>query len=131
MLSDGDLEKTTRLPIPAAGESAWIQYEFGEPQTMRSVTIVMKSVNMIAALLAGITNPEKSLEASDDGQNFRAIVKLPDGGAPEYTVSFPPVTAKFFRVVFKRTPPPPLPDWLIGMDPASIGDQDWPTSDRL
>ena len=27
ILSDGDPEKTTKLPIPAAGESAWIQYE--------------------------------------------------------------------------------------------------------
>jgi hypothetical protein len=26
MLSDGDLEKTTKLPIPAAGEACWIQY---------------------------------------------------------------------------------------------------------
>ena len=26
MLSDGDLEKTVKLPIPAVGESSWIQY---------------------------------------------------------------------------------------------------------
>jgi hypothetical protein len=121
MLSDGDLERTTKLPIPAAGESSWIQYEFAGPQTMRSVTIAMKNVGMIAAMLAGITNPEVSLEASDDGQDFRAIVKLPSGGAPEHTFSFPPVTAKFFRVAFKRTPPPPLPAWAIGLDPASMG----------
>ena len=37
MLSDGDLQNTTRLPIPKAGECAWIQYEFPEPQTMRSI----------------------------------------------------------------------------------------------
>src|SRR5208283_1560962 len=121
MLSDGDLEKTTKLPIPAAGESSWIQYEFAEPQTMRSVTVAMKNVGMIAAMLAGITNPEISLEASDDGQEFRAIVKLPSGGAPEHTVSFPSVTAKFFRVAFKRIPPPPLPAWASGLDPASMG----------
>ena len=42
MLSDGDLQKTTKLPIPAVGESAWIQYEFAEPQTMRAITIAMK-----------------------------------------------------------------------------------------
>ena len=121
MLSDGDLEKTTKLPIPAAGESAWIQYEFAEPQTIRAITIVTKNAGWIAAMLAGIGSPEKSLEASDDGQDFRAVVKLPDGGAPEHTVSFPPVTAKFFRVVFKRTPPPPLPAWASGIDPASMG----------
>ncbi len=54
MLSDGDLQNTTKLPIPAPGESAWIQYEFADPHAIRSVTIVTKSVNMIAATLAGI-----------------------------------------------------------------------------
>jgi len=57
----------------------------------------------------------------DDGQDFRAVIKLPDGGAPEHTVSFPPATAKFFRVVFKPTPAPPLPPWASGLDPASLG----------
>jgi len=122
MLSDGDLEKATKLPIPtAAGESSWIQYEFAEPQTIRAVSIVTKNPGGIAAMLAGIGRPEKSLEASDDGQDFRAVVKLPDDGAAEHTVSFPAVKAKFFRVVFKRTPPPPLPAWASGIDPASLG----------
>ena len=121
ILSDGDLEKTTKLPIPKAGESAWIQYEFAEPQTIRSVTIVTKDVDFITAMVAGISSPEKSLEASDDGQTFREIVKLPDGGAPEHTVSFAPVSAKFFRIAFKRTPPPPVPAWASGIDPSSLG----------
>ncbi len=30
---------------PKAGESSWIQYEFAQPQTMRSVTIVTKDVD--------------------------------------------------------------------------------------
>jgi len=121
MLTDGDLDKTTKLPIPAAGESAWIQYEFAEPQTMRAITIATKNVGMIAAMLSGITNPEISLQASDDGQDFHAVVTLPSGGAPEHTVSFGPVTAKFFRIAFKRIPPPPLPAWAAGIDPASMG----------
>ncbi len=118
MLSDGDLLKTTKLPIPRVGESAWIQYEFVQPRTIRSITVVITEVGTIAAMIAGITNPGKSLEASDDGRNFRLIAKLPDGGAAEHTVSFPPVTAKFFRVVFKRLPSPPLPAWLS--DTASL-----------
>jgi len=121
LLSDGDLQKTTKVPIPKVGESAWIQYEFAEPQTMRSVTVVMKDVDFITAMIAGITNPERSLQASDDGENFREIVKLPDSGSPAHTVSFPPAKAKFFRIVFKRTPPPPLPPWLSDLDPASLG----------
>ncbi len=121
LLDDGDLEKTTKLPIPKAGESSWIQYEFAQPQTMRSITIATKDVDFITAMVAGVANPEKTLEASDDGQNFRLVVKLPDGGAPEHTLSFPPVSAKFFRVVFKRTPPPPVPAWASGIDPSSLG----------
>jgi hypothetical protein len=122
MLTDGDLEKATKLPIPAAaGESAWIQYEFAEPQTLHAVTLATKGLNFIAAMLAGIGNPEISLQASDDGQDFRSVAMLPSGGAPEHTVSFAPVAAKFFRVAFKRTPPPPLPAWAAGLDPASMG----------
>jgi len=121
MLDDGDLEKTTKLPIPKEGESNWIQYEFAQPQTIRSLTIVTKGVDFITAMVAGISNPEKSLESSDDGQDFRLVVKVPEGGAPEHTLSFPPVTAKFFRVTFKRTPPPPVPAWASGIDPESLG----------
>jgi hypothetical protein len=121
ILTDGDLEKTTKLPIPAAGESAWIQYEFAQPQTLRSITLVTRNVGEIEALVTGLANPEKALEVSDDGQSFRLIEKLPDGGAPQNTVSFAPVTAKYFRVTFKRVPPPPPPAWAVGIDPASFG----------
>jgi hypothetical protein len=121
MLSDGDLEKATGLAIPAAGESAWIQYEFAEPQTIRSITFVTKDPDFITAMVAGISAPDKALESSDDGQNFREVAKLSGGSAPEHTISFPAVTAKYFRVTFKRTPPPPLPPWASGLDPASFG----------
>ena len=121
VLTDGDLEKTTELPIPAAGQKAWIQYEFSEPAAIRAITIVAKNPNRITAMLTGIAAPEKALEASDDGQNFRVITKLPEGEAPEHTVSFPAVTAKYFRVTFLRVPPPPPPAWASGIDPASLG----------
>ncbi len=121
MLSDGDLEKTTGLPIPAVGESAWIQYEFAEPQAIRSITFVTRELGEIAAAVTGVGDPEKSLEASDDGENFTLVAKLSEGSAPEHTISFPAVRAKFFRVRFKRLPAPPLPWWAAGGDPASFG----------
>jgi hypothetical protein len=123
LLGDGDLLKTTKLPIPQVGQSSWIQYEFDQPQTIRSITILTKDLDAITMMVAKMSNPEKSLEASDDGQNFRIVAKLPDGGAPQHTVSFPPVSARFFRFVFKRTPPPPAPPWLSDLDPASVGFQ--------
>ena len=121
VLADGDLEKTTGVPIPAAGEISWIQYEFPQPVAIRSITFVMKSFSFIQAMIAGVSDPEMNLEASDDGQTFRQIAKLESSDAPEHTISFAPVTAKFFRVTFKRTPPPPLPEWASGLDPASFG----------
>ena len=121
VLADGDLEKTTGIPIPAVGEISWIQYEFSEPQAIRAITFVTKDPGWIQALVAGIAAPEKNLEASDDGQNFRLVTKLNGGEAPEHTVSFPTVTAKYFRVTFKRNPPPPIPAWAAGIDPASLG----------
>jgi hypothetical protein len=120
LLGDGDLVKTAKLPIPAAGAQAWIQYEFTAPQTMRAVTIVTKDLDWMLSLAMGIGGPEKVLEASDDGQNFRAVVKLEGGDAAQHTISFAPVTAKIFRVTFKRGPAPSIPDWAVGTDFAAI-----------
>src|SRR5437667_4120548 len=86
MLSDGDLEKAAKLPIPAAGESAWIQYEFAEPQTLRSLTIVTKSGNMIPATLPAISNPKKPLEPSDAAKTSRASKNLPAVAHPSTPV---------------------------------------------
>jgi hypothetical protein len=121
LLADGDLEKTTGLPIAPVGSTSWIQYEFPKPQTIRAITFVTKDPGFIEAMVAGMSAPEKNLEASDDGQNFHVVAKLSGGSAPAHTISFAPVTAKYFRVSFKRTPPPPLPAWASGLDPSSFG----------
>jgi hypothetical protein len=119
MLSDGDLEKTTGVPIPAVGQASWIQYEFPEPQSIRAVTYVTKDPDWMEGLIAGIAAPHKTLQASDDGQIFRLVAEL-QGDAPENTLSFASVTAKYFRVTFERTPPPQVPFWAQGIDLESM-----------
>ncbi|MGA8441668.1 MAG: glycosyl hydrolase [Candidatus Sulfotelmatobacter sp.] len=126
MLSDGDLEKATKVPIPELGSASWIQFEYPSPHTIRGVTYVTKDPGLIEVLATGIAAPEKTLEASDDGQNFRNVVSLGGGRAPEQTISFSPVTAKYFRVTFKHNPPPPIPAWAEGIDPASFGPRPTP-----
>ena len=121
MLSDGDLEKPTGIAIPEPGHDAWIQFEYDQPTAIRSLTIATKDPNRIAAMIYGIAAPEKTLEASDDGQSFRVVSELNGREAAEDTISFPAVTAKYFRVVFKRTPPPAPPAWAAGLDPSSFG----------
>ncbi|HXJ87535.1 MAG TPA: glycosyl hydrolase [Candidatus Binatia bacterium] len=121
VLSDGDLEKTTKVPIPALGSESWIQFEYPAPQTIRAITYVTRDPGFIEEFATGISAPEKTLEASDDGQNFRKIAALSLGRAPEHTISFDPVTAKYFRITFKHNPPPPVPAWAEGIDFSSFG----------
>src|SRR5665213_2739141 len=59
LLGNGDLEKTVKLPIPAVGEAAWIQYEFAAPEAIRSVTFVTREPDQIAAAVTGVGVPDK------------------------------------------------------------------------
>jgi hypothetical protein len=120
-LSDGDLTETIDLPIPEQGSTSWIQFEYPSPTTIRAMTYVTQDIGELEASLSGVGVPKKTLEASDDGQNFRKVVMLTGGEAPEHTISFAAITAKYFRVTFASAPPPPVPSWAQGSDPASFG----------
>jgi hypothetical protein len=109
------------LAIPAGDTPAWIQFEFAQPETIRSLTIATKELDIVTSVMFKVSNPEKFLEASDDGLTFHVVQKLPVGGAPEHTVSFPAVKARFFRLVLNRAPAPETPSWMLGMDPAALG----------
>ena len=118
LLSDGDLVKTVALPMAKEmGGKAWIQYQFAQPQTIRALTIVAGQKSPGDAFLPPGGDSGRALEASDDGQNYHLVLDLPKGGSTEHTLSFAPVTAKFFRVTFKTQPVPPNP----------FGDMGFPT----
>ena len=89
-LIDGDLAKAFTLPAAPAGQKAWIQFEFDKPRAVRGLSIVA----------GGGGESRQALEASDDGRQFRAIEAIPAGETPQRTVTFPAVTAKYFRVTF-------------------------------
>ncbi len=109
LLSDGDLVKTTALPTAPEGEKAWIQYEFPQPQTIRALTIVLGGWR---PSYMGRDNSVQALEACDDGQEYRVVASIPKDGTTEHTISFPPVSARFFRVTFKTLPQPKPSDLL-------------------
>jgi hypothetical protein len=121
VLSGADLEKSTQLPIAPLGSSAWIQYEFPEPQAIRAITYAVKDPGRLRAIMYRIGAPEISIEASDDGQNFHLVANLTGGRSPVHTIAFPAVTAKYFRAVFKPTPPPDIPAAIAGANPAKFG----------
>ncbi len=119
LLSDGDLVKTVALPMAKEiGGTAWIQYEFPQPKTIRAITIVSGKRNAMDVFLPPGGDSGKALEASDDGQNFHAVVDIPKTGSTEHTLAFAPVTAKYFRVTFKTQPVPPNPFADMGLPSA-------------
>jgi hypothetical protein len=97
------------LPKAPEGEKVWIQYEFPQPQTVRAVTIVRGGSGPFDGFMPPGGETGKVLEASDDGQTYRVVASIPKGGATEHTISFEPMTAKFFRVTFKTLPPTLFP----------------------
>ncbi len=121
VLEGADLEKSTQLPIAPLGSTSWIEYEFPAPQTIHAISYLIKDPGRLRAIMYRVGAPEISLESSDDGQSFNLVTNLTGGRAPEHTIAFPAVTAKFFRVTFKQTPPPPIPAAIAGADPAKYG----------
>jgi hypothetical protein len=112
VLSARDMMKSTALPIAPAGEKAWIQFEYAQPQTIRAVTLAMGGPRDPLAQFGSETGKGPVFESSDDGQSFHAIVTMPTHGAVQHTMAFAPVTARFFRLSFKTAEPskPPLGD---------------------
>ena len=105
-LTDGDLAVTNLLPSDSAKGFAWIQFEFAQPQTIKAVTVVGGGDKGPFGLF-GDKAEDRSLEASEDGVNFRRITFIPAGEVLQQTLSIPATTARYFRVTFKNPPTPP------------------------
>jgi hypothetical protein len=88
-LTDGDLAKAELLPAAPAGGKAWIQFEFPRIQGVSGLTIMTQRGDRGANL----GDPE--LEASDDGRDFRSVLKLPSDAG---TFAFIAVAARYFRL---------------------------------
>jgi hypothetical protein len=109
-LTDGDLATTTLLPFTKPGEKAWIQYEFSKPETIKALTIVGGGSGGMFGFGADPNN--RALESSDDGKNFNKVIDIRSGGVGQKTLTFTPVTAKYFR--FTWLTPQPRPPFSLG-----------------
>ena len=69
-LSDGDVN-TVALDLPASkpGNEAWVQFDYGHPQTIQAVTLASLDDAISVFDHASNAIPPR-LEASDDGVNF-------------------------------------------------------------
>lgn len=105
LLTDGDLATTSMLPYTKPGEKAWIQFEFARPEIMKALTILGGGY---AGMFGFGADPDnRTLEASDDGKTFIKVIDIPKGGVDQRTLSFNPVTARYFRFTWKTPEPQP------------------------
>lgn len=103
LLTDGDLSSGVEVR-PAGDQPAYLQLEFAEPFQARSI-VLYSSALVSWRVLRRRGNP-MLLEASDDGIQFRKVCDLDVPGGQELEAPavecFPPVQAKYFRLVFSQ-----------------------------
>ena len=100
-LLDTDLSTKISMEVPKPDKPVYLQYEYEKPFKARSFSF---------AMLGNTAYPSTFIRAgyvqtSDDGVNFKSLFPLPGPqhdirALPVRTITFPEVTAKFFRVVF-------------------------------
>ncbi len=114
MLSDGDLTDGVTLVPQDGDQDVWVRLAFDKPTQIQGLTLavsVTKGLGFAAAV-----------EVSDDGLNWRHVADMPKAAQlqrmvlAQQTMSFPPVTGRFFRVILR--PAPPLPTSLRPNAPA-------------
>jgi hypothetical protein len=96
MFLDGDPKTKITLPQPGPGQPQFLQIEFAQPFTARQMVLDM-----------GLTNDQiyhGTLQYSEDGSAFK---KVSDFAAEELPLhlNFHEVTARYFRLLFKRASP--------------------------
>ncbi len=102
-LTDGNLAATQLLPKDTITGYAWIQFAFPKPQTIKGITMVGGGEPGMFGMGADPAD-SRILEASDDGINYRFITNIPPGAILQQTLTFPAITARYFRVKVKNPP---------------------------
>ena len=118
LLSDGRYDAAVELSAGSKGSPTILRADFAQPQRISSASLALPP-----AWLFGDGPFAPVLEASSDGRNFSEIATFPNKSSPQYTVTFPTVTAKAMRIVFRPAeggfglPSPPA----AGVDFSALG----------
>jgi len=113
-LFDGDLDTTVELPLPKPGTPSFIQFEFAQPYTARSMRLI--AGRRMGGFGAGACGGK--IEVSDDGKVFRSIgtFSIPPSDTQPAFVAFSPVSARFYRVIFTRVSAPTMHLLVSGLE---------------
>ena len=124
-LTDGDLVRSVELPYKTPGEYSWIQFEFKEPVSVQSLTIVTGGGGG-RFNFGGGGSATQNLEVSNDGKNFEKVIDIQGGRTAQKTLAFNAVTGKYFRINI-QTPEPSRGNDMMAMMGFGGGNQPAPT----
>jgi hypothetical protein len=96
LLTDQDPNTKVILPLPAPGQPTWLLIHFLQPYTARQMTLDMG--------LKGDQICHGVLQVSSDGQKFELVREF-DVEESSLSLSFPAVTARYFRLLFPLRSP--------------------------
>ena len=96
-LLDDDPATKVILPRPEPGNPQWLQLEFAQPFTARSLTITPG--------WRGRLHCQGTLDVSADGRDFRRVREFDLVDLPK-ALAFEPVEARYYRLVFTRADGP-------------------------
>src|SRR6185295_520044 len=113
-LTDGSVAKGIAVNYGTGNDASCIAYTYEKPTRIAAVTLAMPVAGDFFKSAVAVP----VLEASDDGVAFRKVTDIPSGSILQHTVSFPAVTARFFRVCL-AAPAAPFTDLLATMAPGA------------
>lgn len=100
-LTDDDVTTAVTLPRDTTGGNPWIQFSLSKPAEVSSLSI---SDGLLFSQFRWMRPRDmKWLEVSDDGEHFRKVLDIENGSCFLSTISFSPIRAQYFRVVWKGT----------------------------
>jgi hypothetical protein len=107
-LFDDRLTTSVEVPRGTAEQPATIDLGYDSPQTVRSLILFVPKGAV--GSVGGPNSVLPRIEASVDGRVWNKVADIEASNVPT-TVSFPPVTARNFRVVFAPNPAAEQPAW--------------------
>lgn len=97
-LTNGSMTDTGVLPYSKKGEGAWVAYEFDEPQTIYGADVCCGIYDDFVARVMSQEPEGIVIESSDNGIDYNPVAKVAGKVFNVATMSFKPVTAKYFRL---------------------------------
>lgn len=112
-LTNGILTDYTLMEPGKAGEEKYIQYQFEKPVSIQALTFSNGAYNEMAQFNGAPDN--RKVQFSNDGINFKDIIKVPRTITGQVTLSFEPISAKYFRLIYTTLQPTPGMEALFGL----------------